>query len=371
VVFLSVSLAVVTLFSGMVVASREAKEEVFQALGNLAEVVHLVRTEYVDELNTEALSLALDAGIVESVDRWSAVLPSDQVEAYEALLSSPPPFGLVLTTRLDSAAVRHTIEGSPARSAGLEDWEVIEQVNGVYTRGRPLWQLRIELKEHQERGEAVTLTVVDRQVDERREVELTPSGWAPEVAGLTERDGAVVVRLEALPRGAVDRLAVLLPAEGGIVLDLRNLVWGHEEEAIAVADLFVDGGILGGWQGRRAGSRTFEATPGSRGSGTPVVVIGSGTEGVGEILASALERSGAVLVGGRTMGHASHMAMVRDGDLNLWLPVGQWLRGDGEIINGNGIEPDEVVEGAAEDDATDPVLDRALDLLAQPLPKAA
>ena len=79
VVFLSVSLVVVILFTGMVVASRETKEDLFKALGNLAEVVHLVRTEYVDELNTEALEMSLDAGIVESVDRWAAVLPSDQV----------------------------------------------------------------------------------------------------------------------------------------------------------------------------------------------------------------------------------------------------------------------------------------------------
>ncbi len=40
------------------------------------------------------------------------------------------------------------------------------------------------------------------------------------------------------------------------------------------------------------------------------------------------------------------MSLVRDGDVAVWMPVGQWLRADAEPINGNGIEPDEVVEVA-------------------------
>ena len=97
VVFLMISVTVLMLFTGMVVASRETKEELYQALGNLAEVVHLIQSEYVDELNPEALALSLDSGIVESVDRRSAVLPSDQVDDFQEYLASPPPFGSCAT----------------------------------------------------------------------------------------------------------------------------------------------------------------------------------------------------------------------------------------------------------------------------------
>ena len=51
VLFLSVSLAVVMLFSGVLLANRSNQDVLFRALGNLAEVIHLVETEYVDELN--------------------------------------------------------------------------------------------------------------------------------------------------------------------------------------------------------------------------------------------------------------------------------------------------------------------------------
>jgi C-terminal processing protease CtpA/Prc len=100
-------------------------------------------------------------------------------------------------------------------------------------------------------------------------------------------------------------------------------------------------------------------------------MIGPETEGVGEILASALQRAGMPLVGGRTMGHAPHMRFIEEGDLTLWLPVGNWLRADGEPINGKGVEPDETVEAGDEDEAGDPVLDRALELAAAPLEQAA
>ncbi len=90
-----------------------------------------------------------------------------------------------------------------------------------------------------------------------------------------------------------------------------------------------------------------------------------------ELLAAALQRSGAHLIGGLTAGHAPHMRFIQNGDLNLWLPVGRWQRADGTAINGNGVEPDELVEAAADDDDSDPVLERALELAVAPLEQAA
>jgi len=367
----ALSLLTVTTFGGMLAAGRDDQEGLYRALGNLAEVVHLIRTEYVDELNDEALSLSLDAGIVESVDRWAAVLPSGMTETYRELVGAPPAFGLVLGSRLGSAAVRQAIPGSPAAAAALEAWEVIERVDRVNTRGRPLWQLRLELRDKQAAGSSVTLTVVDRRVDQRRDVVLEPAVWTPVAGSLTEVNGTAVIRLDSLPAGAADQIRALVPADRPVVLDLRNLVWGVEEQAIAVADLFVDEGVLGGWSGRRAGSQTFAAAAGSLAGRPPVIMIGPETEGVGEILAAALQRAGMPLVGGRTVGHAPHMQFVEEGDLTLWMPVGKWLRADGEPINGKGVEPDEAVEAGDEDSSGDPVLDRALELASQPLEQAA
>jgi carboxyl-terminal processing protease len=191
------------------------------------------------------------------------------------------------------------------------------------------------------------------------------------VATVEETDGVAVVRVTSLPTGATTKIRAVVPANRPVVLDLRGLVWGIEEEAIAVADLFVSEGLLADWSGRKAGSQTYAATEGVIEVVPSVVLIGPETEGVGEILAAALQRSGFSLIGGRTIGHASHMRFIEAGELTLWLPVGRWQRADGTAINGNGVEPDEVVDVAVGEDEADPVLDRALELAVQSLDQAA
>jgi C-terminal processing protease CtpA/Prc len=369
--FLSTSLVVVMLFSGVLLANRSTQDVLFRALGNLAEVVHLVETEYVDELNQEALSLSLDAGLVESLDVSAAVLPVDRLGDYLELLELPPPYGLGLTSRLGSAAVHFVLSGSPAETAGLDIWEVIEQVEGVNSRGRPLWQIRLELMERERNAESVRLTVFDREVDERREVVLDPSPWTLIAATAEKQDRATVILIDAIPADSVEEVVELLPPKGPVILDLRQLRWGIDSETIALADRFVSEGILGQWKGRRAGSRAYTATAGAVTQVPPLVLVGPQTEGVGEILAVALQKAGATIVGQQTLGHAPYMSLVRDGDVAVWMPVGQWLRTDEEPIDGNGIVPDEIVEAGDSNADHDPVLDRALELLARDLEKAA
>ena len=371
VLFLSVSLGVLMLFSGVLLASRSSQDVLFRALGNLAEVVHLVETEYVDELNQEALSLSLDAGLVEPLNQSAAVLPVDRIGDYLDLVESPPPYGLGLASRLGSAAVKYVSSGSPAEAAGLEIWEVIELVEGVNSRGRPLWQIRLELMDRERSGETVHLTVFDRQVDERREVVLEPSEWVLRPATSEERDEVTIIQIEAVSENAVASVMELVPKQGHVILDLRELRWGLESETMTLADSFVSTGRLGQWKGRRAGSRTYAASEDAVTNALPIVLVGPRTEGVGEILAAALQGAGAVVVGQRTLGRAPYMSLVRDGDVAVWMPVGQWLRSDDEVIDGKGIEPDEVVEAAGPDADGDPVLDRALEILSQDLEKAA
>ena len=263
VLFLSVSLGVLMLFSGVLLASRSSQDVLFRALGNLAEVVHLIETEYVDELNQEALALSLDAGLVESLNQSAAVLPIDRIGDYLELVESPPPYGLGLSSRLGSAAVQYVFPGSPAEAAGLTTWEVIELVEGVNSRGRPLWQIRLDLMGRERAGEAVRLTVFDRDVDERRDVVLEPAEWAVRAAVAEERDEVTIVEIEAVSGDVVDSVSELVPSEGPVILDLRELRWGIEAETITLADSFVRAGRLGQWKGRRAGSRTYTATEGT------------------------------------------------------------------------------------------------------------
>ena len=371
VLFLTASLAVMMLFTGVLLANRSNQDVLFRALGNLAEVVHLVETEYVDELNQEALALSLDAGLVEPLNWSAAVLPVDRIGDYLEFVESPPPYGMGLASRLGSAAVGFVFPGSPAETAGLQALEVIELVEGVNSRGRPLWQIRLELMDRERRGENVRLTVFDLNDEERREVVLEPTEWVLEAATSEERDDVTVIQIEAISLDAVETVTSLLPEGGSTILDLRELRWGLEEETIKLADAFISSGRLGRWEGRRAGSKTYEANEKVVTDALPMVLVGRHTAGVGEILAAALQGAGAVVVGQTSVGFAPYMSLVQDGDVAIWMPVGQWLRPDDEKIDGKGIDPDEVVERIDPEAEGDPVLDRALEILHQDLEKAA
>ena len=369
--FLTASVAVMMLFAGVLLANRSNQDVLFRALGNLAEVVHLVESEYVDELNQEALALSLDAGLVEPLNWSAAVLPVDRIGDYLEFVESPPPYGLGLASRLGSAAVGFVFPGSPAETAGLVALEVIELVEGVNSRGRPLWQIRLELMDRERLGETVQLTVFDRGVDERREVVLEPLEWVLQAATAEERDEVTVIQIEAISKDAVETVTSLLPEQGPVILDLRELRWGLEAETMTLADSFVSSGRLGQWKGRKAGSKTYEANEKVITDSLPLVLVGRHTAGVGEILAAALQGAGAVVVGQTSVGFAPYMSLVQDGDVAIWMPVGQWLRPDDEVINGKGIDPDEVIEEIDPDAEGDPVLERALEILVQNLEKAA
>lgn len=367
VVFLSISILVLMTIAGVLWAglSDQTREDLFRSLGILTEVVHLVENNYVDELQPEALDLSLDAGLVEGVDVWASVVPSEEAEDFRAMQKSRPAYGLLLASRLGSAAVRAVLKGSPAESAGLRSWEVIEELDGVYTRGRPLRQIRLELFHKFRDGKPVKLKVVDRLVDEKRDVELKPTPWDLEAFEISEKDEVPLVVVNCLPKGAVGQILEKLPSDGVFLIDLRHLVWGDESEAAALVDLFTAEGKLAGWKGRRAGEKHFEATSFQRFHAAPIVMISAETEHIGEIVAEGLRRAGAPLVGATTMGHAPHMDYVDAGDFELYMPVGLWLKADGKKISGEGLDPDEKVKAAEEGSDEDPVLDRALEMAVQ------
>ena len=366
---LIVSLAATLLVAGVLLAAGRIGDDLYRALGNLGEVLYLVSNNYVDPVDPEHLEAGLEAGLLWSLDPAAALVDSHEIDAFEAMTAAPPAFGLVLTQRLDSAAVRQVLPGSPAEQAGIEQWEIIEQIDGVNSMGRALWRLRMELWQQFEAARPVELTIVDRSVDERRTVVLQPEPWPVQPFTTEKLREVTVVTVGALPAGSADELKALLRDAAPVVLDLRSLVWGLEQEAIAVADLFAAEGVLGQWHGRKAGERQFTATAPVVAPELPIVVIGAQTEGVGEVLTAALTRLGAELVGQQTAGRAPHLQMVHEDDLHLWLPVGTWLGPHDDPLDGEGIEPAVVVE--ADEDDPDRAVDRAVELLLERYAEAA
>ena len=130
----------------------------------------------------------------------------------------------------------------------------------------------------------------------------------------------------------------------GLVLDLRNNPGGVLEAAVAVADAFLDGGLIVSARGRTPES-TFEmsATPGDDLNGAPLVVlVNGGSASAAEIVAGALkDHHRAVLMGRTTFGKGSvQTVMPLSGDRALKLTTSLYYTPSGISINHRGVAPD-------------------------------
>jgi carboxyl-terminal processing protease len=121
-----------------------------------------------------------------------------------------------------------------------------------------------------------------------------------------------------------------------LVLDLRSNPGGSLDEAIAVADLFVESGRIVTVKGR-AGEKAYDAKAEGTFGGFPVaVLVNRKTASAAEIIAACLQdHQRAAVVGERTFGQGIVRTLVRlQGGLGtLKLPVAAYYRPSGKNVN--------------------------------------
>src|SRR5205085_6456615 len=112
-----------------------------------------------------------------------------------------------------------------------------------------------------------------------------------------------------------------------LVLDLRQCAVGEPEDGIALADLFLDKGLVTYLQGQRKPRQDFKADPSKVVWKLPVVVLTNrGTADAAEVAAAALEdNKRAQVVGERTYGDASlRRALTMDDGSAIILSVAKY-----------------------------------------------
>jgi carboxyl-terminal processing protease len=121
-----------------------------------------------------------------------------------------------------------------------------------------------------------------------------------------------------------------------LVLDLRNNPGGSLDEAIKVADLFLESGRILTVKGRD-GEKTYDAKLENTFSGFPIVaLVNRKTASAAEIIAGALQDHGrAVIVGERTFGQGIVRSLLplKGGIGALKLPVAAYYRPSGKNVN--------------------------------------
>ncbi|HUX73384.1 MAG TPA: S41 family peptidase [Steroidobacteraceae bacterium] len=318
----------------------------------LAEVLESVKQNYVMPVGDHQMLRAAIRGMVASLDPYSEYLDRD--EYAEIKISSSGEYtgvGLELSIQDDQVVVVAPFEGSPAAAAGIRPGDVIATIDGMAVNTANLAETIDRMRG--KRGTTVRIGIlrgdnsrplqfpVKRERVELHSVRanmLAPGFGYLRIAEFSDTTGDQVTQaLQTLSRRNGTPLK-------GLVVDLRDNPGGVLEAAVAVADDFLDKGVIVTAKGRTPDSNfQMNATPGDMLAGAPIVVlVDGGSASAAEIVAGALkDHHRAVLMGRRTFGKGSvQSVMPLPGGGALKLTTSLYYTPSGVSINHKGIAPD-------------------------------
>ena len=320
-----------------------------------SEVLHRIRTEYVEEPNMGNVTNGALHGLLESLDANSSYLSPSEFKQYQAMKQDgKADIGATVSKRFGYAAVVSVLPGGPADKAGIGTGDILETVDGQSTHDLSLAAIRAKLSGEQgSRLEAViirTRKVEPQKITIVREV-VTPPAVTEQLQG-----DVGIIKAQALTKGKAQEIASKiksLQSKGAkkLVLDLRDNSTGDEAEGVATANLFIGNGQIATLKGQKFNPEVFNADPQKKVTDLPLaVLVNRGTSGPAEIVAGAVQDdSRGDLVGGKTFGDGSvqKLLTVPDGSA-LILSVAKYYTPKGQVIQDTGITP--TVKVASSDD---------------------
>jgi carboxyl-terminal processing protease len=311
----STCLVFLLLFGAVRGRSAAADNGPYTQLSVYSEVLHRIKAEYVEEPDMKAVTAGAINGMLESLDPYASYLSADQYKQYlKSKESVKADVGLGLSRRFGYLTVVDALPGSPAAKAGLGTGDVIETINNISTRDMPLAFSEMLLQG--EAGSSIPISVLRTRRSEPQTLTLTRAVlvYPAVTAKLVTDPGAEpigVISTVSLGRGRAKDIAakvVDLEKQGAkrFILDLRHCSTGDAAEGIAVANLFIDKGLITYSSGQKVARQDFQADASKAITKKPLaVIVHRGTAGAAEIAAAALlESKRADVVGERTFGDA-------------------------------------------------------------------
>ncbi len=341
-------------FTGGVQHGTTAVEETYEKLKIFTEILSLVQSNYVEDVNSKDLIYGAVKGMLEALDPHSAFMPPEafremQVETHGSFGG----LGIEITVKDRMLTVVSPIEGTPADRAGIQAGDRIVKIEGQVTKDMTLMDAVRKLRGP--KGSKVTISLLREGSLEPLEVTLVRE--VIEVKSVRSKDlgdGLFYIRLSSFQeRTSKDLERALEQAQKAgttaLILDLRNDPGGLLNQAVTVSDMFLDKGQLIVYTQGRLKNQELRFTA-EHSNGLPklpmVVLVNGGSASASEIVAGALQDwKRAVILGTKTFGKGSVQTVIplADGS-GLRLTTAKYFTPKGRSIHGSGIMPDIIVE---------------------------
>jgi carboxyl-terminal processing protease len=345
----------------------------YQELEKFMSVYERVKANYVEPVDDHTLIKGAIDGMLAALDPHSSYAEGAEFDQLKTTTDGNYG-GLGLTVSLEDGVVKviAPTEDTPAWRAGIKAGDYITHINGEFLNGITLDQAVEKMKG--DPGTAVKLTIVrpgrNMPFDVslvRERIQLHPVKW--EI-----KDGIGYININTFTGNVGEQVKAALigidKATGGhplgYVVDLRSNPGGLLDQAVDVADDFLDSGEVVSQRGRTKDDiERYYAKPGDMAHGLPVIVLtDAGTASASEIVAGALQDHHRALIMGETsFGKGSVQTVVQTGpDSALRLTTARYYTPSGRSVQAGGISPDVVVPQLSDPDYKDRRVIREADL---------
>jgi carboxyl-terminal processing protease len=355
-VIFAVFLIGVLIGSGQSQKVSALSNNMYEDLKVFTDVLGLIQKDYVEETKSKDLVYGAIKGMLETLDPHSAFMPPNMYkEMQEETKGRFEGLGIEITIKDAILTVVSPIEETPAYRAGILAGDQIIKIDGESTKNFTLMDSVKRLRGP--RGSKVTITIMREGFTKPKEYTLVRDVIPVRSVRheLLEKNYGYI-RLSQFQEKTDDEFEKAMKAleeesKGtlkGLVLDLRNNPGGLLDQAVKIADRFVDSGLIVSVEGRKEDQKMkFYAHPDGSASRYPLVVLVNGGSASGaEIVAGAIQDQGCgILVGTQTFGKGSVQTIIplKDGS-GLRLTTARYYTPNGRSIQAKGIVPDIIVK---------------------------
>jgi carboxyl-terminal processing protease len=343
------------------IAAEDNAAGTYQFLSLFGDVFERVKADYVVPVNDQSLIENAINGMLAGLDPHSAYMNAEQYRDMQAQTDGEfGGLGLEVSQENGFIKVISPIDGTPAARANIKPNDLIVEINGKSVQGLSLDKAVDEMRGPP--GSTIALTI--KQADKPKPVVLTLTREiinVPSVHSSLYGDVGYIrlsVFSENADQGVRDAISKLQSeAHGhihGYILDLRNNPGGLLDQAVAVANDFMNTGEIVSTRARHPeDSEVWSAKPDGDvvGDAPMVVLINPGSASASEIVSGALQDNRrAIVLGERSFGKGSVQTVIPlPGNSAMRLTTARYFTPSGRSIQDLGITPD--IQVASSDSA--------------------
>ncbi|MEA2995853.1 MAG: carboxyl-terminal processing protease, partial [Alphaproteobacteria bacterium] len=335
-------------------SAKAAGADTYRQLSLFGDIFERVRAHYVEKPDDSKLVESAINGMLNGLDPHSSYMdPKSFRDMQVQTRGEFGGLGIEVTQEEGLIKVVAPIDETPAAKAGIRAGDIITHLDDEAVQGLTLNQAVEKM-----RGQVNTkirLKVMRKGLDKPLEVTIVRDVIrVRSVRSKIEGEDLGYIRISSFNEQTTDGLkkaitdiTAQIPPEKlkGYVIDLRNNPGGLLDQAISVADTFLERGEIVSTRGRDAEeTQRFNARAGDLTKGKPLIVlINGGSASASEIVAGALQdQKRATIVGTRSFGKGSVQTIVPLGSGNgaLRLTTARYFTPSGKSIQAKGITPD-------------------------------